>query len=65
MFAALAITVYWPLVHLYAIYSGRSAFNLSADKYLAYSVLLPLIALYGLWGMWFLFRNRNRDETPA
>lgn len=58
MFGALAVTVYWPVVHLFAIYSGKSSMNLGADKYLSYSVILPLVALYGLWGMWFLYRNR-------
>ena len=58
MFGALAITVYWPLAHLWAIYAGKNAMNMSGGKYLTYSVLLPLIALYGLWGMWFLYRNR-------
>jgi hypothetical protein len=62
MFGALAITVYWPAVHLFAIYSGRSSMNLSADKYVSYSVLLPLIIFYGLWGMWFLYKNRDCDE---
>jgi membrane protein DedA with SNARE-associated domain len=65
MFGALAVTVYWPVVHLFAIYSGRSSMNLSADKYLSYSVILPLIALYGLWGMWFLYRNRAGLSASA
>jgi hypothetical protein len=58
MFGALSITVYWPLVHLYAIYAGKSYMHLSHEKYLSYSIILPLIALYGLWGMWFLYKNR-------
>jgi hypothetical protein len=58
MFGALAITVYWPLVHLFAIYAGKSSMHLSPGKYLSYSIMLPLIALYGLWGMWFLHKNR-------
>lgn len=60
MFGALAITVYWPVVHLFAIHSGKSSLNLSSDKYLSYSVILPLITLYGLWGMWYLYKNRTR-----
>jgi hypothetical protein len=59
MFGALSITVYWPLVHLYAIYAGKDIMHLSGEKYLSYSILLPLVALYGLWGMWFLYRNRS------
>ena len=59
MFGALAITVYWPFVHLYAIYAGKNSMHLSHEKYLTYSIILPLISLYGLWGMWFLYKNRT------
>lgn len=59
MSGALAVTVYWPVVHLYTIYAGKDALHLSPGKYLSYSVILPLTALYGLWGMWFLYRNRE------
>ena len=60
MTGALAITVYWPVVHLFAIYAGKDAINLSPEKYISYSILLPLIVIYGLWGMWFLYANRNK-----
>jgi hypothetical protein len=59
MFGALAVTVYWPVVHLFMLYSGRDLFHLSHDKYLSYSILLPLIALYGLWGMRYLYANQT------
>jgi len=59
MFGALAITVYWPSVNLYALFAGKNEMNLNPDKYVSFSILLPLIAIYGLWGMWFLYRNRN------
>lgn len=62
MFGALAVTVYWPVVHLFAIYAGRNAMHLNPGKYLSYSILLPLIAGYGLWGMWFLYR---RGSAPG
>jgi len=58
MIGSLAISLYWPTVHLYAIYSERNAIVLNPDKYVSFSVLLPLIVLYGLWGMWYLY---NRD----
>ncbi len=59
MFGAMAITVYWPLVNLHAVLAGKNAMNLSPDKYSLYSVLLPIISLYGLWGMCFLYKNRD------
>ena len=58
--SALAITVYWPIVNLYAVLAGKNVMNLNPDKYISFSILLPLIAIYGLWGMWFLFKNRNK-----
>jgi hypothetical protein len=60
MFGALAITVYWPIVSLSTIFIGRTAVNLNPDKYVSYSIILPLIAIYGLWGMWYLHKNRNK-----
>ena len=59
MFSALAITVYWPIVSLYAIFIGKNAFVLTPDKYVTYSIILPLIAIYGLWGMWYLYKNQD------
>ena len=60
MFGALAITVYWPIVSLSTIFIGRTALNLNPDKYVSYSIILPLIAIYGLWGMWYLHKNRSK-----
>ncbi len=57
MFSALAISVYWPTTILYSIFIGRESINFSADKYLSFSILLPLIMIYGLWGMWYLYKN--------
>jgi len=63
MFGALAITAYWPLVCLYAFLSDRVAITLTPDKYVSYSVLLPLIAIYGLWGMWYLIKLKKKEVT--
>ena len=59
LFGSLAISVYWPLVHLYAIYVGRDALALLPEKYISFSVILPLIIIYGLWGMWYLYKRRD------
>lgn len=59
MFAALAITAYWPIVSLTTIFIGRDILNLNPDKYVSYSIILPLIIIYGLWGMWYLYKNRD------
>ena len=57
MFGAMGITAYWPLVCLYAFLIDRTAITLIVDKYLQYSILLPLISIYGLWGMWYLYKQ--------
>ncbi len=59
MFAALGITAYWPMVNLYAVLIGRGVINLTSDKYITYSILLPLITIYGLWGMWYLYKKEQ------
>ena len=59
LFGSLAISVYWPLVNLFAVYAGKDVMPLHPDKYLSYSILLPLISIYGLWGMVYLYKNRN------
>ena len=59
MFGSLAITVYWPVVHLFTISIERTAITLTPEKYISYSIILPLIAIYGLWGMWYLYKNQE------
>lgn len=64
---AMAITAYWPAVCLVSILIGKGVMNLRPDKYASFSVLLPLISVYGLWGIWFIYGNWNRllkDQTP-
>ena len=59
MVGSLAISIYWPIVNLSAIYFGLDDFALSPEKYISYSILLPLISIYGLWGIWFLYKNQD------
>lgn len=59
MFGALAISVYWPATILYAIFIERTAITLTPDKYISFSILLPLIMVYGLLGMLYLYRHKK------
>ena len=59
MLASCSISVYWPLVHLYAIYIGKDAITLQAEKYVTFPITLSLIITYGLWGMWYLYKNQK------
>ena len=59
MFASCAISVYWPLVHLYAIYVGIGVITLHPEKYVSFPIILSLIIIYGLWGMWYLYKYQK------
>lgn len=59
MFGSLAISVYWPIVHLYAIHIGRNVLSLHPDKYVSFPITLSLIISYGVWGMWYLYKNQK------
>lgn len=60
MFSAMAITVYWPIVCLSAVYFARGASGWNLTAYAEYTVILTVIIIYGLWGMFYLYRNRDR-----
>ena len=57
MFGGLAISVYWPIVHLYTIYIETDAIVLNPDKYISFPIILSLITIYGLWGISYLYKN--------
>jgi hypothetical protein len=59
MFGALAITIYWPVVCLSTLIFAKSSPGFGFTDYLSYSILLPIICLYGLWGLLFIYKNRN------
>jgi hypothetical protein len=52
--AALGITVYWPAVCLAAVVAARGATGWNLTNEAPYWIVLPLIALWGTWGLWFL-----------
>jgi hypothetical protein len=59
MLGALAITVYWPIVALSTLFFARGTSGFTFTDFTSYSILLSLIAGYGLWGLWYLYKNRN------
>ena len=59
MLGALAITVYWPIVALSTLFFARGTSGFTFTDFTSYSVLLSLIAFYGLWGLGYLYKNRN------
>lgn len=59
MAGAMAITVYWPVVCLSALFYAKGSAGFQFNNYLSYAVLLALILVYGAWGGWYLFRNQK------
>lgn len=55
--AALGITVYWPIVCLAAVVAARSAAGWALADETAYWSVLPIISMWGAWGLWQLMRG--------
>ncbi|MGI9302247.1 MAG: hypothetical protein ACR2RB_06005 [Gammaproteobacteria bacterium] len=54
--AALGITVYWPVVSLAAVVAARGAEGWHLPNETAYWIVLPMIALWGAFGLWRVAR---------
>ena len=59
MIAAMGITVYWPIVCLAAVATARGATGWTLPKESEYWIVLPLIALWGLWVLLYLLRKED------
>jgi len=55
--AALGITVYWPIVSLAAVTRAREATGWNLGDETAYWVVLPLVAAWAIWGLWWIARS--------
>ena len=58
MIAAMAITAYWPMVIVFFLLFARDAAGFNFSNYLSYFIFLSLITIYGIWGMFYLFKNK-------
>ena len=54
--AALGVTVYWPIVCLAALVTARDASGWNLENEAPYWIVLPLIMLWGAWGLWRITR---------
>ena len=54
--AALGITVYWPIVCLSAVVAARNATGWNLSSEVDFWIVLPLITLWGAWGLFHLSR---------
>lgn len=57
MSGALAITMYWPIVCLTTLLFAKNSPGFNFSDYTTYSIVLPIISLFGLWGMLFIYKN--------
>ncbi len=59
MLGALAITAYWPVMHIfYVLYAdGLPGFNFT--EFTSFITILIIITLYALWGMYYLYKNQK------
>lgn len=59
MAGAMAITAYWPMVCLFLLIFAKGSPGFHFTDYASYAVLLSSFTLFGLWGFWYLYRNRK------
>jgi hypothetical protein len=50
--AAFGITIYWPIVCLAALVDARGAPGWNLGDETAYWIVLPIIAMWGIWALW-------------
>ena len=60
--AALGITAYWPVVSLAAVVAARDASAWRLPNETTYWIVLPLITIWGAWGLWYLL-NQHRNSA--
>jgi len=60
MAAAMAITAYWPMVCIFILIFAQGTPGFYFNRYPSYTILLTLLTLYGLWGLGYLYKNRQK-----
>ena len=61
MTAAMGITVYWPIVCLVAVASARGARGWTLPRETDYWIVLPIIAAWAAWVLWWLIRPQGNE----
>ena len=62
--AALRITSYWPVVCLAAVVAARDSDGWLLPSEAGYWLVLPVITIWGTWGLWQQCRKLNPAMTP-
>ncbi len=61
--AALGITVYWPVVVLASVVAARDVPGWNLPKENEYWIVLPLIAAWAVWGLWYVIREPKHADN--
>lgn len=60
MLGAMGITIYWPVVCLATLFYAKGSTGWGFTDYTSYTILLSVIAIFGTWGLYYLYANRNQ-----
>ncbi|MFN1836063.1 hypothetical protein AB2B38_012430 [Balneola sp. MJW-20] len=63
--AGLGITLYWPVVCLATVVDARDASGWNLADEAPYWIVLPLIAIWGAWGLWALMKESGKMQSEA
>ncbi|MFC1490289.1 hypothetical protein ACFL6K_03675 [Candidatus Latescibacterota bacterium] len=59
MTGSLAITAYWPMVTIFILLFSRGTPGFNFTDFTLYNIVLTSITLFGIWGVWYLYKNRK------
>jgi len=62
LIAALGITAYWPAVNLAAVVVADGSPGWSLPNETTFWIVLPSIAMWGVWGLWQIAGDFDRSE---
>ena len=56
MIGALAITAYWPVMHIFYVLYAEELPGFNFTEFTSFIITLIIITLYALWGMYYLYK---------
>jgi hypothetical protein len=59
MLGALAITAYWPVMHIFFVLYAEGLPGFHFTEFTSFIITLTIITLYALWGMYYLYINQK------
>jgi hypothetical protein len=53
-------TIYWPVVCLFMLLFSKGIPGFTFSRFTSDTILLLCFTFYGLWGIWFIYKNRKK-----